>query len=45
VHSSEDVAAAIADNKPGQRIRVDFYRGSTRHSVTLTLGNRPNKAP
>src|SRR4051812_47942899 len=45
VHSSEDVAAAIADNKPGQRVRVDFYRGSAKKSVTVTLGNRPNKAP
>jgi S1-C subfamily serine protease len=45
VHSSDDVAAAIADNKPGDRIRIDFYRGSTKKSVTLTLGNRPNKAP
>ena len=45
VHSSEDVAASIADNKPGQQVQVDFYRGSTKKSVTLTLGNRPNKAP
>jgi S1-C subfamily serine protease len=45
VHSSEDVAAAIADNKPGQRVRVDFYRGSAKKSVTVMLGNRPTKAP
>jgi S1-C subfamily serine protease len=45
VRSSEDVAAAIADNQPGQRVRVDFYRGETKKSVTVTLGNRPNKAP
>jgi S1-C subfamily serine protease len=40
-----DVANAIADNKPGQRIRIDFYRGGSKKSVQLTLANRPAKAP
>jgi S1-C subfamily serine protease len=45
VRSSSDVAGAIAAKAPGQRVRVDLYRGSTKKSVTITLGNRPNKAP
>jgi S1-C subfamily serine protease len=45
VHSSEDVATAIGDNKPGQRVRVDFYRGSTKKTAMVTLANRPSKAP
>ena len=45
VHTPEDIATAIADNTPGQRIRVDLYRGSAKKSVTVTLANRPNKAP
>jgi S1-C subfamily serine protease len=45
VNKPEDIAAAIADNKPGDKVRVDFYRGKSKQSVTVTLGNRPNKAP
>ena len=45
VRSSTDVGASIAAKAPGQRVRLDFYRGSTRKSVTVTLANRPNKAP
>jgi S1-C subfamily serine protease len=45
VRTPDDISAAIADNKPGDRIRIDFYRGSSKRSVTVTLGNRPNKAP
>jgi S1-C subfamily serine protease len=45
VHTPDDISAAIADNKPGDQVQVQFYRGSTKRSVTVTLGNRPNKAP
>jgi S1-C subfamily serine protease len=45
VHEPDDISAAIADHKPGDRVRIDFYRGSAKRSLTLTLGNRPNKAP
>ena len=45
VRSSVDVGASIAGKAPGQRVRLDFYRGTTRKSVTVTLANRPNKAP
>jgi S1-C subfamily serine protease len=45
VHSPDDISAAIADNKPGDQVQVELYRGSTKRTVTVTLGNRPNKAP
>jgi S1-C subfamily serine protease len=45
VHTPQDISNAIAAKKPGDRVRIDFYRGTAKKSVTLTLGNRPNKAP
>jgi S1-C subfamily serine protease len=45
VQEPEDIAAAIADNQPGDKVRVDFYRGKTKKSVTVTLGDRPDRAP
>jgi S1-C subfamily serine protease len=45
VHTPDDITAAIADNKPGDRVQVELYRGTSKRTVTLTLGNRPNKAP
>ncbi len=45
VEKPEDIAAAIGDNKPGDKVRIDFYRGRAKRSVTLTLGDRPNRAP
>jgi S1-C subfamily serine protease len=45
VNAPEDIAGAIANKNPGDRVRIDFYRSTAKRSVTLTLGNRPNKAP
>jgi S1-C subfamily serine protease len=42
ISSPADISAAIADKKPGDHVTIDFYRGQSRKSVTLTLGNRPN---
>jgi S1-C subfamily serine protease len=41
----EEISAAIAGKKPGDQVRIDFYRGHTKKSVTVTLADRPNKAP
>jgi S1-C subfamily serine protease len=41
----DDVAAAIADNKPGDRVQIRLYRGKSQKTVSLTLGNRPERAP
>ena len=45
VHTPNDIAAAIASRKPGDRVVVQFYRGRAKQSLTLTLGDRPAKAP
>jgi S1-C subfamily serine protease len=45
IHQPEDVAAAIADNRPGQVIVVRFYRGESLKTVRVKLGTRPNRAP
>jgi S1-C subfamily serine protease len=45
VAKPEDISAAIATRKPGDAVRIDFYRGHAKKSVTLTLADRPNKAP
>jgi S1-C subfamily serine protease len=45
IDTPSDISAAIASSKPGDRITIDFYRGQTKHSVTVTLADRPAKAP
>jgi S1-C subfamily serine protease len=45
INSPDDVAAAIADNKPGDRVRVKFLRGGKERSVEITLGKRPAQVP
>jgi S1-C subfamily serine protease len=45
VSTPSDVAAAIADDKPGDQATIEFYRGHDKHTVTVTLADRPAKAP
>jgi S1-C subfamily serine protease len=45
VRRPEDIAAAIGDDKPGKRIAIEFYRGRAKRTVTVTLADRPAKAP
>jgi S1-C subfamily serine protease len=45
IATPDDVAAAIADNKPGDRVQIRLYRGKSQKTVSLTLGNRPERAP
>jgi S1-C subfamily serine protease len=42
VKGPDDVLAAITDNKPGDKVEIDFYRGGKRKSAELTLANRPS---
>jgi S1-C subfamily serine protease len=41
VKSPDDVPAAIADAKPGDKVEVVFYRGDERKTVEVELGKRP----
>jgi S1-C subfamily serine protease len=45
VSTPTDISNAIANSKPGDSVSIDFYRGRAKHSVTITLANRPAKAP
>ncbi len=41
VKTPDDVPAAIADAKPGDKVDVVFYRGDERKTVQVELGKRP----
>jgi len=43
VKKPEDVAAAIEDNKPGDRIEVEYFRDDDRRTATVELGERPQQ--
>jgi S1-C subfamily serine protease len=45
INSPDDVATAIADNKPGDRVTVKFLRGGKEKSAVVTLGKRPAQVP
>ena len=40
-----DVAKAIADDKPGDKVVIQYYRGKKQLTLTLTLGERPSRVP
>jgi S1-C subfamily serine protease len=40
----DDVVAAVSSHKPGDKVRVQFYRGGKLKTVSVTLGNRPANA-
>jgi S1-C subfamily serine protease len=41
IRSSEDIAAAIADRKPGDEVEVEYYRGNDRKTTEVKLATRP----
>jgi S1-C subfamily serine protease len=43
VQSGDDVAAAITDDKPGDEIEVEYYRGDDKRTATVKLGERPSR--
>jgi putative serine protease PepD len=42
IASGDDLSRAIDAHKPGQQITVTYTRGGNEHTVTVTLGTRPN---
>ncbi len=44
VREPQDIAAAIADKKPGDRVEVTFFRGKRQRTVTVELAKRPSSA-
>ncbi|HEX8074266.1 MAG TPA: trypsin-like peptidase domain-containing protein [Thermoleophilaceae bacterium] len=45
ISEPQDIATAIADKKPGERVEIKFFRGRKQQSLTVTLGKRPSKVP
>ena len=45
VRDPEDVAHAIEDNEPGDRIEVKVQRGGAEDTIEVTLGQRPEQLP
>jgi putative serine protease PepD len=43
--SSGDVAAAIATQKPGDKVQLGIVRGGKQQTITVTLGQQPTQAP
>jgi putative serine protease PepD len=42
IASGDDLSRAIDAHKPGDKVSVTYKRGGSEHSVTVTLGTRPN---
>ncbi len=42
VSTSDELAAAIAAQKPGEQVTITYRRNGSLHSVRLTLANRPS---
>jgi S1-C subfamily serine protease len=45
IHSDDDLTNAVADDKPGQKVKVTFVRAGKTKTVDVTLGERPAQAP
>jgi putative serine protease PepD len=45
VSSPADVAQAISGNKPGDKVDVTVERNGSQHTVSVTLGQRPEQVP
>ena len=45
ITTPNDVAAAIEDRKPGDRVRVRYLRDGKQREAEITLGKRPSQVP
>ena len=45
VSTSDDVASAIGQYKPGDKVAVTVHRGSGQETLSVTLGTQPSQAP
>jgi S1-C subfamily serine protease len=41
ISRNSDVADAILDNKPGDEVEIEYFRGDDRKTATVELGERP----
>jgi putative serine protease PepD len=42
IATGDDLSRAVDAHKPGDKVSVTYKRGGSEHTVTLTLGTRPN---
>jgi S1-C subfamily serine protease len=42
VKNPDDVLTAINDNKPGDKVKIEYYRGGKGKTAEVTLANRPS---
>jgi putative serine protease PepD len=42
IATGDDLSRAVDAHKPGEKVSVTYKRGGSEHTVTLTLGTRPN---
>ncbi len=42
IDSGDDLSRAIDAHQPGDKVSVTYQRGDSEHTVTVTLGTRPN---
>jgi S1-C subfamily serine protease len=45
ITNPNDIAASIANKKPGDKVTIKLVRDGKQRTVTVTLGERPNKVP
>jgi S1-C subfamily serine protease len=45
VSSFTQLDELISPKKPGEVVKLVYYRGSTKHSVDVTLGRQPTTPP
>ena len=45
VRDSSEVANAISQKRPGDKVEITYYRGDSKKTVTVELAKRPNSAP
>ena len=43
VNSADDVVNAVAGKQPGDSVELQYYRGQDKHTVRVTLGERPKQ--
>jgi S1-C subfamily serine protease len=41
IKTPDDVASAVNDKKPGDKVAVEYYRGNQKKTTEVTLGKRP----
>jgi S1-C subfamily serine protease len=45
VRRPDDVVAAIGDRAPGNRVEIEVSRDGVKRTVTVELGDRPERTP